>query len=41
MQDPSRVLHACADDMITLWNDPTIKAMLRAQAVRLEDLPGL
>ena len=35
------MLYACAEDMITLWNDPTIKAMLRSQGIRLEDLPGL
>ncbi|KAJ3006122.1 hypothetical protein NUW54_g4051 [Trametes sanguinea] len=26
--------------MITLWNDPTIKALLRAQGIRIEDMPG-
>nr|WBU87317.1 G-alpha-domain-containing protein [Ganoderma boninense] len=38
--DPARILQACADDMITLWRDPTIKKMLRAQGIRLEDMPG-
>ncbi|KAI0336827.1 G-alpha-domain-containing protein [Cubamyces sp. BRFM 1775] len=38
--DPSRILHACAEDMITLWNDPVIKALLRAQGIRMEDMPG-
>ncbi|KAI0711310.1 G-protein alpha subunit [Earliella scabrosa] len=38
--DPSRILHACAEDMITLWSDPTIKAMLCSQGIRLEDMPG-
>ncbi|KAH6914231.1 guanine nucleotide-binding protein alpha-4 subunit [Coprinopsis sp. MPI-PUGE-AT-0042] len=38
--DPGPILHACAEDMITLWNDPTIKTMLRAYGVRLEDKPG-
>ncbi|KAI0674434.1 G-alpha-domain-containing protein [Trametes maxima] len=38
--DPSLVLHACAEDMITLWDDPVIKALLRAQGIRLEDMPG-
>ncbi|KAL7284102.1 hypothetical protein ACG7TL_001382 [Trametes sanguinea] len=38
--DPGHVLHACAEDMITLWNDPTIKALLRAQGIRIEDMPG-
>ncbi|KAJ2989855.1 hypothetical protein NUW54_g8654 [Trametes sanguinea] len=40
LQDPGHVLHACAEDMITLWNDPTIKALLRAQGIRIEDMPG-
>ncbi|RDX54650.1 G-protein alpha subunit [Lentinus brumalis] len=40
LDEPTRILHACAEDMITLWQDRTIKAMLRAQAIRLEDLPG-
>ncbi|PIL27629.1 hypothetical protein GSI_10781 [Ganoderma sinense ZZ0214-1] len=38
--DPARILQACADDMITLWRDPTIRKMLRAQGIRLEDMPG-
>lgn len=39
--DPGVVLHACADDMIRLWNDPTIKTLLRARKQRLEDMAGL
>lgn len=39
--DPGVVLHACADDMIQLWNDPTIKALLSARKQRLEDMAGL
>ncbi|KAI0372073.1 G-alpha-domain-containing protein [Pilatotrama ljubarskyi] len=38
--DPGRILNACAEDMETLWNDPVIKALLRLQGIRLEDLPG-
>ncbi|TBU43440.1 G-protein alpha subunit [Dichomitus squalens] len=38
--DPVHILHACAADMITLWNDSTIKKMLRAQGIHLEHLPG-
>ncbi|KAI0360554.1 G-alpha-domain-containing protein [Trametes cingulata] len=38
--DPGRILHACKEDMKTLWNDPVIKALLRAQGIRLEDMPG-
>lgn len=39
--DPGVVLHACAEDMIRLWNDPTIKALLNARKQRLEDMAGL
>lgn len=39
--DPGVVLHACADDMMRLWNDPTIKALLHARKQRLEDMAGL
>jgi guanine nucleotide-binding protein alpha-1 subunit len=40
-QDPGVVLHACADDMIRLWNDPTVKELLRVRKTRLEDMAGL
>lgn len=39
--DPGVILHACAEDMIQLWNDPTIKALLSARKQRLEDMAGL
>jgi guanine nucleotide-binding protein subunit alpha len=39
--DPGVVLHACTEDMIRLWNDPTIKALLSARNQRLEDMGGL
>ncbi|KAH9852509.1 G-alpha-domain-containing protein [Lenzites betulinus] len=38
--DPAGILHACAEDMITLWNDPVIRGLLRSQTIRLEDMPG-
>lgn len=38
--DPGVILHACAEDMIQLWNDPTIKALLSARKQRLEDMAG-
>ncbi|KAI0635292.1 G-alpha-domain-containing protein [Trametes polyzona] len=38
--DPGRILYACAEDMIALWNDPVIKSLLRSQGIRLEDMPG-
>lgn len=40
-QDPGVILHACADDMIRLWNDPTVRDLLRVQKIRLEDMAGL
>lgn len=40
-QDPGRVLHACGEDMRTLWGDKTIRALLRSQKLRLEEMPGL
>lgn len=40
-QDPGVILHACADDMIQLWNDQTVRDLLRVQKIRLEDMAGL
>lgn len=39
--DPGFILHACSEDIIKLWNDPTVKILLKAQKVRLEDMGGL
>lgn len=39
--DPAVILHNCRDDMIQLWNDPSIKSLLHSQKLRLEDMPGL
>ena len=39
--DPGVILHACSEDIIKLWNDPTVKTLLKAQKVRLEDMGGL
>lgn len=39
--DPGVILHACSEDMIRLWEDPTVKRLLKAQRIRLEDLAGL
>jgi len=38
--DPGRLLYACREDMIRLWQDPVIKELLRAKRLRLEDMPG-
>jgi hypothetical protein len=39
--DPSIVLHACAEDMMRLWNDPAIKTLLDTRKLRLEEVAGL
>ena len=39
--DAGVILHACSEDIIKLWNDPTVKVLLKAQKVRLEDMGGL
>ncbi|CAL1709080.1 unnamed protein product [Somion occarium] len=38
--DPGRIIHACSEDMIKLWKDPTIQKILRLQQIRLEDMGG-
>ncbi|KAF9467322.1 guanine nucleotide binding protein, alpha subunit [Collybia nuda] len=39
-KDPGVILNACAEDMIRLWNDSTIKEILNVRNLRLEDLAG-
>ncbi|KAE9408619.1 G-protein alpha subunit [Gymnopus androsaceus JB14] len=39
-KDPGVILHNSADDMKTLWQDTTIRALLDALRLRLEDMPG-
>jgi hypothetical protein len=39
--DAGVILHACSEDIIKLWNDPTVKTLLKARKVRLEDMSGL
>ncbi|KDR75295.1 hypothetical protein GALMADRAFT_268845 [Galerina marginata CBS 339.88] len=38
--DPGVILHACADDITKLWNDQTVKQLLKAQKLRLESMAG-
>jgi guanine nucleotide-binding protein alpha-1 subunit len=40
-EDPSNVIHACKDDMLALWHDPTVRQVLHVGNVRLEEMPGL
>ncbi|GJE93719.1 G-alpha-domain-containing protein [Phanerochaete sordida] len=40
-QDESQLaLHQCRDDMIALWNDRTVRDILRKRKIRLEESPG-
>lgn len=34
-------MSALCDDMIHLWNDPTIRRLLAIHSIRLEDMGGL
>lgn len=36
-----RVLAACADDIVNLWNDRTVRQALDTAEIALEDQPGL
>lgn len=38
--DPGRILHACSEDMIRLWEDPMTKKFLEAQKLRVRELAG-
>jgi guanine nucleotide-binding protein alpha-1 subunit len=40
-QDPGYILSVCAEDMIKLWNDETIRTLLRAKKIRLQEKSGL
>jgi len=40
MDEPQDVLHACRNDMITLWSDPLVRNILRRRKIRLEEFPG-
>ena len=35
-EDPGVILHACSEDMIKLWADPTVKELLDIEKMRPE-----
>lgn len=39
--DPGVILHACSDDMIKLWADPTVRKLMDIEKVRPEEMAGL
>ncbi|KAF8136929.1 guanine nucleotide binding protein, alpha subunit [Boletus edulis] len=38
--DPGVILHACSDDMIKLWADPTIRKLMAVEKMRPEEMAG-
>lgn len=40
-EELGRVLSACRQDMVALWNDAVVRAILRERRVELEQLSGL
>ncbi|KAG6379714.1 guanine nucleotide binding protein, alpha subunit [Boletus reticuloceps] len=38
--DPGVILHACSDDMIKLWADPTIRKLMEVEKMRPEEMAG-
>ncbi|KAI0824282.1 G-alpha-domain-containing protein [Trametes gibbosa] len=38
--NPSAVLAACKDDIVTIWEDTVVQAVLKRHNVRLQDMPG-
>lgn len=39
--EATQVLAACKDDIIKLWEDPAVRALLARKEIRLQDTPGL
>ncbi|KAJ7887883.1 guanine nucleotide-binding protein alpha-4 subunit [Mycena olivaceomarginata] len=39
-REARELLYACAEDMVSLWNDPTVKRVLKVHRLRVEDLAG-
>lgn len=39
--DPTRMINSYGQDLCALWADIGVRALLRAQKLRLEELPGL
>ncbi|KAG8984029.1 hypothetical protein FRB94_007295 [Tulasnella sp. JGI-2019a] len=38
--DPFLLVSACRDDMMMLWNDQTVRTILREKGIRLDEMPG-
>lgn len=40
-EELTSVLDKCREDIMSMWDDQAVKAMLRRRSVRLQDMPGL
>ncbi|KAJ7458957.1 G-protein alpha subunit [Mycena latifolia] len=40
VDEPTEILATVCDDIISLWEDPEIRELLRARGLRIEDRPG-
>ncbi|KAI0795968.1 G-protein alpha subunit [Abortiporus biennis] len=40
IDDPTTVLAACKEDIVTLWEDQVVRGILKKRGVRLQDMPG-
>ncbi|TBU61057.1 G-alpha-domain-containing protein [Dichomitus squalens] len=40
VDESQAVLHHCRTDIVTLWNDPVVRQILRRRKIRLEESPG-
>ncbi len=41
LEDATEIIASCAEDMQALWQDPTVKDMLRRRKIKMELAPGL
>lgn len=39
--EPTEVIYHCREEMMALWEDPTVREVLRRRRVRVEEGPGL
>lgn len=39
--DPGVILHACSEDMMKLWTDPTVGKLMEIEKMRPEEMAGL
>lgn len=40
-EDPVHIVYMCREDMVALWNDPSVQEILRRKKMRWHEWPGL